>query len=84
MKDLDIGVFSKELAAFIQLANALCAARKKHPDYAAGNKAAFDVIMDEVSELSQAISYESEERQIEEAMDVAVTAMRFVLGEHKK
>lgn len=59
-------------------------ARKKHPDYAQGAFAAYQVIVDEVLELRHAVGHESRERQIDEALDVAATAMRFVMGEHEK
>ena len=57
-------------------------ARQKHPDYARGAFAAYQVIVDEVLELRHAVGHESRERQIDEALDVAATAMRFVMGEH--
>lgn len=66
-----------------RLAEALAMARKKHPDYAYSAHGAWLVIGDELIELKRAIESESEERQMAEAMDVAVTAIRFILGEHK-
>ena len=57
-------------------------ARQKHPDYARGSYAAYQVIVDEVLELRHAVGHESRERQVDEALDVAATAMRFVMGEH--
>lgn len=57
-------------------------ARQKHPDFARGAFEAYQVIVDEVLELRHAVGHESRERQVDEALDVAATAMRFVMGEH--
>ena len=57
-------------------------ARRKHPVFAEGKYQALGVIDAEFRELEQAVESESPERQTAEAMDVAVTALRFVLGEH--
>lgn len=73
----------KELQTFAELAYALAVARQKHPVYAKDAEAAWHVILEEFSELHTAIVHESEQRQKEEAIDVAVTALRFILGEHK-
>lgn len=59
-------------------------AREKHPDYADGKEEACDVITEEFFEFVRAIETESAERQREEALDVAVTALRFILGEHER
>lgn len=74
----------KELKAFAELAYALAVARQKHPVYARNAEDAWDVIEDELIELHSAVYNESEERQHEEAIDVAVTALRFILKEHIK
>ena len=58
-------------------------ARTKHEKFAQGAHDAYMVIADEVFELKHAVAHESKERQREEALDVAVTALRFVLGEHE-
>ena len=73
-----------ELLVFAELAYMLEIARKKHPVFARTAFDAADVINAEIDELYNAIDHESEERQREEALDVAVTALRFVLEEHKK
>lgn len=73
-----------ELEVFSFLAYRLAVARQKHPDYADGATAAWGVIREELFELLTAIDHESESRQIDEAIDVAVTAIRFILREHKK
>ena len=75
-------LFDSDLAP--KLAEALAKARRKHPDYAYSAHGAWTVIGDELMELKRAIESESEARQWAEAMDVAVTAVRFLLGEHKK
>ena len=54
----------------------------KHPEFARNQYEAGEVILDEVRELKQAIGCESRQRQIDEALDVAATCMRFVMGEH--
>lgn len=72
-----------ELLLFSLLAFALSVARKKHPVFAEGADKAWEVINTELKELEYAIANESEERQRDEAIDVAVTALRFALGEHK-
>lgn len=78
-----IAPYHKELEVFSMLAYRLDVARKKHPDYADGAEDAWRVILEEFSELHTAIAHESEERQVDEAIDVAITAIRFILGEHK-
>ena len=57
-------------------------ARQKHPVFARNVYEAGEVINDEMRELLHAIGCESRQRQIDEALDVACTAMRFVMGEH--
>lgn len=74
----------KELEAFAELAYALAVARQKHPKFADYDLGAWSVIDDEMKELYHAITHESEQRQHEEAIDVAVTALRFILGEYKE
>lgn len=57
-------------------------ARQKHPTYARDAYEAYEVIADEVLELRHAIGCESRQRQIDEALDVIATCLRFILGEH--
>ena len=57
-------------------------AREKHPRFAVDAEAACEVIGEEWAELCHAVEHESPERQRDEALDVAVTALRFVAGEH--
>ena len=64
------------------LGSAMRKARRKPPVFAEGKYHALGVIGAEFHELEQAVESESPERQTAEAMDVAVTALRFVLGEH--
>ena len=59
-------------------------AREKHPEYASGTMEAFSVVCEEFFEFKRAIDQESPERQREEALDIVVTALRFVIGEHEK
>jgi NTP pyrophosphatase (non-canonical NTP hydrolase) len=54
-------------------------ARKKHPYFPEYPSEALSIIMEEVGELAVAINdRESDERMIEEAAHVAVTAYRFI------
>lgn len=71
-----------EEQAFSALSLRLGEAREKHPTFARDQYEACDVIEDELQELKKAALCESRQRQIDEALDVATTAMRFVLGEH--
>lgn len=80
--ELPPGTRLTEEQAFIRLMQRLGHARNKHPGFAVGAYAGFAVIVDEVLELRYAVGHESRERQIDEALDVAATAMRFVMGEH--
>ena len=57
-------------------------ARREHPVFAESNDAALDIILDEAEELSREINHGgSSARVIDEALDVAATAMRLVMGE---
>jgi hypothetical protein len=60
----------------------LMIARKKHPVFAEGDFHGLGVIFEEYKELEKACQSETIERRRAEAMDVAVTAIRFWLGEH--
>ena len=64
------------------LARLLEEARKKHPAFAGDRFEAVRVISCEFHELCYAVTHESPGRQLDEALDVATTAMRFVNGEH--
>lgn len=55
----------------------------KHPVFAHGTAEAFRVIEDEFEEFCHAIENESPERQVDEALDVAATCLRFVRGDHR-
>lgn len=69
--------------AFFKLAMRLGEARSKHPNWVGQDKDwAMSVIKAEFDELHYAVGYESRERQVDEALDVAATCMRFVLGDH--
>lgn len=69
--------------ALFMLARRLEEATEKHPVFAESAEEAVDVVGEEWAELSQAVDHESTDRQIDEALDVAATAMRFVNGDHK-
>lgn len=70
--------------AFQRLAQRLGEARAKHPTWqGSGPQYACHVILGEADEFWKAVYSESEERQIDEALDVAATCMRFVMGEHQ-
>lgn len=57
-------------------------ARKEHPVFAENNNIAWGVICDELYELADAIfADEGPARILDEALDVAATAMRLVMGE---
>lgn len=58
-------------------------ARRKHPLFAEGRYQALGVIGEEYRELERTVERESPERQAAEALDVAITALRFVQGEHE-
>lgn len=76
----DIGRGQQNL---FMLARRLEEARQKHPRFALGSYQALEVIGEEYKELVKAAALESSDRQRDEALDVACTAMRFVNGEHK-
>lgn len=67
--------------AFKMLEERLHHARKKHPVFAEHADEAVEVIRDEIEELRVAIANEGPARVIDEALDVAATAMRLVMGE---
>ena len=68
--------------AFAMLAHRLEHARREHPVYASDERGAIVVIQDELNELKAALmECEGPARIIDEALDVAATAMRLVMGE---
>ena len=69
--------------AFDLLARRLDHARAQHPIFAESNGIAFTVIDDELDELFNAMLHEGPARIVDEALDVAATAMRLVMGEVK-
>lgn len=68
-------------AFFMRMRDAVYAARRKHPIYARDIRDALGVIEEECRELRHAVNFESNERVVEEAWDVAVTCIRLILGE---
>ena len=68
--------------AFAMLADRLEHARREHPVFASDERGAIVVIQDELNELKAAwMMNEGHDRVIDEALDVAATAMRLVMGE---
>ena len=67
--------------AFEKLAARLEHARREHPKFAPNAGDAWWVIQEELAELGHAIDNEGPGRVIDEALDVAATAMRLVMGE---
>ena len=63
------------------LARRMAEARKKHPVFAEGKYPALGVIGAEYEELVRAVERETPERVRDEALDVAVTALRLWAGE---
>lgn len=78
------GDFQRGQRAIFMLAQRLVEARGKHKLFAHGPSDAAMVIGAEHRELVHATLFESPGRQIDEALDVACTAMRFVNGEHMR
>lgn len=70
--------------AFALLAARLEHAREKHPVFAGNNLDAIRVIECECEELFDAWQFEGPARIIDEALDVAATAMRLVMGEAER
>ena len=65
------------------LARRMAEARKKHPVFAEGKYHALGVIGAEYEELVRAVERETPERVRDEALDVAVTALRLWAGEQE-
>ena len=69
--------------AFEMLAQRLDHARREHPVFAKDDAEAASIIRDEWTELVDAMAFETPARVIDEALDVAATAMRLVMGESR-
>jgi UTP:GlnB (protein PII) uridylyltransferase len=69
------------MAIIAALARRMEEARKKHPVFAEGKYHALGVIGAEYEELVRAVERETPERVRDEALDVAVTALRLWAGE---
>lgn len=67
-----------------KITNRLKEARKKHPIFAPSEMDAWLVIEAELEELKNAILHESEVRQMDEALDVATTVIRFLNREYRE
>jgi hypothetical protein len=75
------GTITQEMA-FKMLADRLDHARKEHPVFAENERGAWCVIYNEMGELGEAIrESHGPARVLDEALDVAATAMRLVMGE---
>lgn len=69
----------KEERVFEYLVDALAYAKNKHPEFPEDPAVGFGIIAEEMLELIRAINDgEPEDRLIEEALHVGVTALRFV------
>jgi len=80
--DERIDLEMRQSAAIRALIERLAHARREHPVFARSNGQAWAVIDDEVAELEDAIFRdEGPARVLSEALDVAATAMRLVMGE---
>ena len=66
------------------IARRVSEARRKHPVFAEGKYHALDVIGAEYEELTRSVERETPERMKDEALDVAVTALRMWAGEHER
>ena len=66
------------------IARRMAEARQKHPVFAEGKYHALDVIGAEYEELTRSVERETSERMTDEALDVAVTALRMGAGEHER
>lgn len=67
----------------LKIAQRLKEAREKHPVWEKSDTYAMSVIEREFEELLEAYIYESEARQMDEALDVIATTIRFINQEHK-
>lgn len=76
------GDAGKGRQVIFMLARRLEEARGKHPVFAESAEEAADVIESEFWELQYAWEQESQDRQIDEALDVAATVVRFVGKEY--
>ena len=66
------------------IARRMAEARQKHPVFAEGKYHALGVIGAEYEELTRSVERETPERMKDEALDVAVTALRMWAGEHER
>lgn len=67
----------------LKIAQRLKEAREKHPVWEKSVAYAMSVIQNEFYELWYAYNSESEARQVDEALDVIATTIRFINQEHK-
>ena len=67
----------------LRLTERMREAREKHPVFAEGKYEAVGVVAAEMRELEHAVEHESDERMADEALDVIVTAIRLINGEHE-
>lgn len=65
-----------------QIGSRLEHARTKHPVFAEGEFHALGVINSEMDELTFAVEKETEDRVTDELLDVIVTSIRMLNGEH--
>jgi len=81
LKSIDIDM--DEVALDTAIIERLEHARREHPEFAVGKYQALGVILGEVEELIHAVEHESETRALNEALDVAATAIRFANREYE-
>lgn len=71
----------EDVSLIVDLMERMTHARAKHPQFTDGLAHALAVVGAEFRELEQAVESEGVERARDEALDVAVTALRLYAGE---
>lgn len=76
------GDFHRGQQIIFMLAQRLAEAREKHPHFAEGVYQGLGVVGAEYQEFVRAVEHESHDRQLDEALDVAATILRFINREY--
>lgn len=76
------GYFHRGQQIVFMLAQRLAEAREKHPHFAEGVYQGLGVVGAEYQEFVRAVEHETHDRQLDEALDVAVTTLRFINREY--
>lgn len=63
---------------------AYAVAKDKHPDFADGCEQGLNVILEEVKEFTNAVNNEMRYRQEEEAFDIIICCLRYILREYDR